>query len=40
VADVTLVGGKRDDGERRPQQRQERQPAPAGNDFEDDSIPF
>src|SRR5690606_16091544 len=24
VADVTLVGGKRDDGDRRPQQRQER----------------
>ena len=39
VADVTLVGGKRDDGERRPQQRQERQSAPA-DDFEDDSIPF
>ena len=39
VADVTLVGGKRDDGERRPQQRQERQIAPA-DDFSDDDIPF
>src|SRR5690606_23077609 len=39
VADVTLVGGKRDDGERRPQQRQERQSAPA-DDFDDSQIPF
>ena len=39
VADVTLVGGKRDDGERRPQQRQERQSAPA-EDFDDGTIPF
>jgi single-strand DNA-binding protein len=39
VSDVTLVGGKRDDGERRPQQRQERQPAPA-DDFDDGTIPF
>src|SRR5690606_4108274 len=39
VADVTLVGGKRDDGERRTQQRQERQSAPA-DDFRDDIIPF
>jgi single-strand DNA-binding protein len=39
VADVTLVGGKRDDGERRPQQRQERQSAPTG-DFDDETIPF
>lgn len=39
VADVTLVGGKRDDGERRPQQRQERQSAPDG-EFADDIIPF
>lgn len=38
VADVTLVGGKRDDGERRPQQRQERQSAPA-DDFRDDDFP-
>ena len=39
VADVTLVGGKRDDGERRPQQRQERQSAPA-DDFQEDDIPW
>lgn len=39
VADVTLVGGKRDDGERRPQQRQERKSAPAG-DFQEDDIPW
>jgi len=45
VADVTLVGGKRDDGERRPQQRQERpsQQEPAGFPDDDglsDEIPF
>lgn len=45
VADVTLVGGKRDDGERRPQQRQERpsQQEPAGFPCDDglsDEIPF
>ena len=45
VADVTLVGGKRDDGERRPQQRQERpsQQEPAGFPGDDglsDEIPF
>lgn len=45
VADVTLVGGKRDDGERRPQQRQERPPRqePAGLPGDDgfsDEIPF
>ena len=38
VADGTLVGGKRDDGERRPQSR-ERQSAPEG-DFDDEIIPF
>ena len=38
--DVALLGKRPESGERRPQQRQERQPAPAGNDFEDDSIPF
>ena len=42
IADeMQMLGGRGDGGgERRTQQRQERQSAPAGNDFEDDSIPF
>ena len=45
VADVTLVGGKRDDGDRRPQRSQERpsQQEPAGFPGDDglsDGIPF
>src|SRR5690606_13633713 len=40
VSEFKFAGGGRSEGERRPQQRQERQSAPAGNDFEDDSIPF
>ena len=41
IADeMQMLGGRGDGGgERRPQQRQERQPAPA-DDFRDDDIPF
>lgn len=40
VADITLLGGKQEGGQRSESTQRQSQPEPAGSDFGDESIPF
>lgn len=40
IQDVTLLGDKQGGGQRSERPQRQEQPAPPGNDFNDDSIPF